>query len=157
MPMEKFLELLGESYKKFTNKKLIDIENSNSIIAAHSNIPNLIDKLDINDSKINECFDITADPIFIYGNQAALNLWELSFEEFVCFPSRNTADADQQNLRNALLQEVLDKGFIENYSGIRVSKSGKKFIIENATVFQVYDLNGRNIAQAVVFTNWKYI
>lgn len=155
--MEKFLELIARSYKQFTNKDLSNIDDLDSVIAAHSNIKNLIKKISENNSIVNECFDLSADPIFIYGNNAALKLWELSFEEFTKFSSRNTANLDQQSSRNSLLQEVLDKGFIENYSGIRVSKSGKKFMIENAMVFQVYDLQDHNIAQAVLFANWKYI
>lgn len=33
-----------------------------------------------------------ADPIFNYGNRRALELWEISWEDFTQIPSRNTAE-----------------------------------------------------------------
>ncbi|MGK7883316.1 MAG: MEKHLA domain-containing protein, partial [Crocosphaera sp.] len=36
------------------------------------------------------------DPILNYGNQKALDIWELTWEEFIQTPSRKTAEAIKQ-------------------------------------------------------------
>jgi MEKHLA domain len=47
--------------------------------------------------------DAGADPLFTYGNQAALELWEMSWEELTQMPSRQAAPAAERAQRARLL------------------------------------------------------
>src|SRR5580704_5418792 len=57
------------------------------------------------------------DPVLNYGNQAALELWEMKWEELTRTPSRLTAEAPNQEERARLLTEVAQRGFVDNYTG----------------------------------------
>ncbi len=69
-----------------------------------------------------------ADPVLNYGNQTALMLWEMSWAELTRTPSRLTAEAPNREERARLLAAVTASGFIDDYSGIRISKSGRRFV-----------------------------
>ena len=56
--------------------------------------------------------------------------------------------------RRRLLDEVGRHGFIENYSGIRISQTGRRFRIQNATVFNLLDHTGHHLGQAATFEDW---
>jgi len=98
-----------------------------------------------------------ADPILNYGNRAALELWEISWEEFTRTPSRLTAEAPRREERARLLDIVTRQGFIDNYSGIRISKSGRRFEISRATVWNLVSETGEPYGQAATFSEWKYL
>lgn len=98
-----------------------------------------------------------ADPILNYGNRAALNLWEISWEEFTRTPSRLTAEPPNRDERARLLDAVIRQGFIDNYSGIRISKSGRRFEISRATVWNLVSEKGEPYGQAATFSEWKYL
>ncbi len=92
--------------------------------------------------------DDAEDPILIYGNQKALDLWELPWEEFTRTPARNTAEPMEQADRDRFLAEVRTNGFVENYSGIRISSTGRRFRIRQATVWNLLDERDRYCGQA---------
>jgi hypothetical protein len=98
-----------------------------------------------------------ADPLLNYGNQKALQLWEMTSAEFLQTPSRKTAESPLREERARLLQLVTSQGFINNYSGVRISKSGKRFQIKKAIVWNVSDENGQNIGQAATFQDWVFL
>ncbi len=97
------------------------------------------------------------DPILNYGNQKALELWEMNWEKLTQTPGRHTAEADEREQRARFLQTVQRQGYIDNYSGIRISASGRRFKIERATVWNLIDSNGNYQGQAATFTHWKVI
>ncbi|MEM6278759.1 MAG: MEKHLA domain-containing protein [Verrucomicrobiota bacterium] len=97
------------------------------------------------------------DPILTYGNRTALELFELSWEEFTSTPSRFTAEEPERGERERLLEAVSRQGFIDDYSGIRISKSGRRFEIRNATVWNLLDLSGEKVGQAATFDGWRYL
>ena len=97
------------------------------------------------------------DPVLTYGNQTALDLFELDWEEFTRTPSRFTAEAPERGERERLLEAVARPGFIDDYSGIRISKSGRRFEIRNATVWNLLDEAGKKIGQAATFATWRYL
>lgn len=98
-----------------------------------------------------------ADPVLNYGNVAALRLWEMTWEELTRTPSRLTAEAPQRDERARLLAAVTAHGFIDDYSGIRISKTGRRFRIARATVWNLLDESGKHYGQAAVFGEWEFI
>lgn len=97
------------------------------------------------------------DPIINYANVAAQKLFEMNWSEFVRLPSRLSAEAVLQDERNRLLQRVAEHGFIDDYSGVRISSSGKRFLINYATVWNLQDSDGCYCGQAAMFSNWQLL
>jgi hypothetical protein len=92
-----------------------------------------------------------ADPIFFFGNRAALENFEMNFERFTAMPSRLSAEPMLREERQALLDRVARNGFIDNISGIRISATGRRFHIERATVWNLIDEHGSVQGQAATF------
>lgn len=97
------------------------------------------------------------DPVLTYGNRTALDLFELNWEEFTDTPSRFTAEEPERGERARFLEAVSRQGYIDDYSGIRISKSGRRFEIRNATVWNLLDSSGEKIGQAATFDGWRYL
>lgn len=95
-----------------------------------------------------------AEPIFCYGNAAALARFEMTWDEFTALPSRRSAEPVNQAERAALLARVTAHGYIDDYAGVRIAKSGRRFRIENATVWNVVDAAGVYQGQAATFSQW---
>lgn len=98
-----------------------------------------------------------ADPILNYGNRAALALWEMTWAELTRTPSRLTAEAPNRAERARLLDIVTRDGFIADYTGVRISKTGRRFRIVRATVWNVLTAGGRAGGQAALFDRWEYM
>ncbi len=101
--------------------------------------------------------DTEADPILNYGNSAALSLWEMSWEELTRTPSRLTAEAPNREERAKLLEAVTRRGFIDDYSGVRISKSGRRFRISQATVWNLLTEKDQPCGQAAMFDRWEFL
>ena len=98
-----------------------------------------------------------ADPVLNYGNAAALTLWEMSWEELIRTPSRLTAEAPNREERARLLEAVTKRGFIDDYAGVRISKSGRRFRIARATVWNLISERGEPCGQAATFNQWEFL
>jgi hypothetical protein len=98
-----------------------------------------------------------ADPVLNYGNAAALKLWEMSWEELTRTPSRLTAEVPNREERAKLLEAVTRRGFIDDYSGVRISKTGRRFRIAQATVWNLISEDGKNCGQAAMFSQWEFL
>jgi len=97
-----------------------------------------------------------ADPLLNYANRCGLELFELTWDELTRLPSRQTAEPDEQEDRQRLLATVTKQGYIDNYRGVRVTKSGRRFLIEQATVWNLLDEDGGFYGQAATFDYWKF-
>jgi MEKHLA domain len=95
------------------------------------------------------------DPLFNYANLAAQQLFERTWEEFIGLPSRLSAEAPERSERERLLTRVTTHGFIDDYSGVRISRSGHRFRILRATVWNVSDGSHHPIGQAAAFADWQ--
>lgn len=95
---------------------------------------------------------IEDDPLFFFGNQAALARFETTVEKLVGMPSRHSAEAPLREERQALLERVTRDGFIDDYAGIRISAHGTRFPISRAAVWNLIDENGECHGQAAAFT-----
>lgn len=94
------------------------------------------------------------NPIINFANQIALTLWETTFEVLTATPSRLTAEPVLQEAREKFLAEVARIGFVTGYSGVRISSTGRRFLIKNVTVWNLADAQGRPAGQAAAFDTW---
>ena len=94
---------------------------------------------------------IEEDPILNYGNQKALDLWEMDWETFTRTPGRHTAEPMEREERARFLERVRRQGYADDYRGIRISRTGRRFEIRQATVWNLMDANGQYAGQAVTF------
>lgn len=97
------------------------------------------------------------DQILNYGNKTAMNLWEMDWQTFTRTPSRLTAEPMHRDERAEFLRRVRECGFIDDYSGIRISSNGRRFRIRQATVWNVSDALGNYAGQAATFSNWEFL
>ncbi len=95
-----------------------------------------------------------AVPVFNYANRSALELFEMNWADFTCLQSRHSAEAENREQRQVLLSRVTEKGFIDHYSGIRISASGRRFRIEEAIIWNIIDKKGVYRGQAALFDKW---
>lgn len=97
------------------------------------------------------------DPVFNYANRTALALFETGWNDFTSTPSRLSAEPMEREERAQLLERVRRQGFIDDYSGIRISATGRRFRIQRATVWNVMDAHGAPAGQAVMIHQWEYL
>ena len=97
------------------------------------------------------------DPIFNYSNQTAQRLWEMNWEQFTQLPSRRSAEPVAEAEREAMLAEARRKGYISNYNGVRISSTGKRFIIKKAILWNIYDESNNYYGQAATFKEWEFL
>lgn len=98
-----------------------------------------------------------ADPVLNYGNRMALRLWEMDWQQLTSIPSRYTAEPMERSQRERLLAQAKQQGYINDYRGIRISSTGKRFWIENVVIWDVLDEENRCCGQAASFSQWQFI
>jgi len=96
-----------------------------------------------------------ADPTFTYANRTALGLFEFTWPQLLATPSRLSAEPVNQPERARLLARVAHDGFIDDYAGVRISGTGRRFYIRNATVWTLVDADGTARGQAAMFGEWE--
>lgn len=101
--------------------------------------------------------DSAEDPLFNYANQAALALFELTWQDLVVMPSRYSAEIVNREERERLLTQVTSQGYIEDYAGVRIARSGRRFLIQQAVVWNVIDAQGDHYGQAACFKDWQFL
>jgi hypothetical protein len=97
------------------------------------------------------------DPILNYGSHLALTLWEMTWDELLQTPSRLTAEVVNRAEREWMLERARTRGYVDNYRGVRIANSGRRFLIENAIVWSVMDQARRRLGQAATFSHWTFI
>ena len=95
-----------------------------------------------------------ADQLLNYANLTALGLWEMDWETLVKTPSRHTAEPMHRDERARLLERTHRDGYVDDYAGIRISRTGKRFRIERAIVWNLVDATGAHRGQAATFDTW---
>lgn len=140
-------DLLQVSFKALTGNVLMeDIEQEESAIHALWKAPFVLVSHGTEES-----------PVFNFGNKLALELFECTWGDFIQLPSKKSAEPVAQEERDRLLSEVTSNGFIRNYSGVRVSSTGKRFTIENAIVWNLIDKKKGYCGQAALFKQWTFL
>lgn len=97
------------------------------------------------------------DPKFTYANLTAQSLWETPWHDFIGMPSRYSAEPDLREVRSQMLERVRRDGYIDDYSGIRISKSGKRFELGSTIVWNLLNHNGEKCGQAATFNQWSHL
>ena len=101
--------------------------------------------------------DRSAVPRFIYANKAAQACFEYDWEEIVGLPSHLSAEPQDRAERQRVLDQVSRQGYATGYSGVRIAKSGRRFLIEDGVVWQLMDAAGGLRGQAASFGKWTDI
>jgi len=137
--------LLKTSYHRLLNKELIsDVDNGEQFARALFHAPFAV-----------VSHNTAVDPIFNYANLTALRLFAMDWDEFTQLPSKLSAEPVNQAERQRLLAEVTTKGYIDNYQGVRIAKTGQRFLIKNAVVWNLIDEAGYQ-GQAACFAEWEF-
>ena len=100
---------------------------------------------------------IGTDPLLVYANAAALQLWGRPWADMVGMPSRLTAPDDMRSKRQLALQVAQSQGTIRSYSGVRIDRDGRRFMIRNARIWTLWDEEQRSCGQAAYFSDWWWI
>ncbi len=137
-------QCLLDSFRRWTGKELLERLTQEEDLLALWNAPRVVVSHGTQD-----------DPIFQYGNQQALNLWEMRIDKFLGMPSRLTAEPLHRDERQRLLERTRQYGYVDDYRGVRISRNGKRFLIEDALLWTVVDRNGETIGQAATFDHWS--
>jgi hypothetical protein len=140
-------ELLYTTYNKITGKHLVEANTSVD--------SRIIDLYKAQFAIVSH--GIEDDPVFNFGNKVALELFALSWPEFIALPSRHSAEAMEREERKKLLNEVSQNGFIDDYSGIRIASTGKRFLINQALVWNLMNDQGCYCGQAAMFKQWTHL
>ncbi|MGO6694937.1 MEKHLA domain-containing protein [Rhizobium johnstonii] len=137
-----FFELLVGSFRRLVGKELVDKNRGPEwlygdapfVVVAHNADP---------------------DPVFGYANVTAQRRFGYSWNEFTKIQSRLSAGPAERGERQKLLDAVNDNGFMANYRGLRVMKSGKRFWMKDGIVWQLRDKRGFDHGQAATFSSWE--
>ena len=137
-------QCLLDSFCHWTGKELLERLTQEEDLLALWNAPQVV-----------VSHGTQGDPIFQYGNQQALNLWEMRIDEFLVMPSRLTAEPLHRDERQRLLHRTRQYGYVDDYRGVRISRTGNRFLIEDALLWTVLDRKGETIGQAATFDHWS--
>ena len=99
--------------------------------------------------------DTSLDARFVYANLAAQRRFEYSWQEFMGMPSRLSAEPQNQDQRQAFMDSVLEQGYVSGYQGRRIAKSGRRFLIQDVTVWNLVDADGILRGQAALIRRWS--
>lgn len=101
--------------------------------------------------------DTQQDPVFNYANMQAQQLFGMSWEEITQLPSRYSTEEMERTERARLLERVERNGYVDDYSGVRIARDGRRFTIHNATVWNLRDEEGGYCGQAALIRDWSPI
>lgn len=138
--------LLSDSYRQLTGRDLLKTNPLVSLAEALFEAPFVL-----------VSHDTRKDPVFNYGNRMALALFDLGWFGFTQLPSRKSAETPHRTEREELLARASQFGYIDDYTGVRISSSGKRFRIEKATIWNLLDEKNEYRGQAAVFSHWTPI
>ena len=141
-PRDPRLALIADSYARLLGQPLVDSQDD--LAEALWQAPRVI-----------VAHGTEADPVFFYGNRLALQTFDMDFASFTRLPSRYSAEPLAREERARLLERVSRDGFIDDYAGVRISASGKRFRIERAVVWNLVDRAGGHHGQAATFSHWQ--
>ncbi|MBU3666124.1 MAG: MEKHLA domain-containing protein [Chthoniobacterales bacterium] len=144
--IEETTALILRSYRHWFMADLVAMDHPSDAVGALFDAPRIV---------LSALGPFGTDHTFNYANRAALELFETTWDGLIGQPSSKSAEPVHRDERRRLLEEVRSRGFIENYSGVRISSEGRRFRIKQATVFNLLDEAGAYIGQAATFADWE--
>ena len=134
---------LCASYRRWTGKDLVVASSDRSLAESL-----------YRSAEVVLSHDTSPDPLFNYANLAGQELFEMDWAKVITTPSRFSAEPVNREERARLMTTVSEQGYIDNYRGVRISATGKRFLIERATVWNVLNESKELIGQAATFDHW---
>ncbi len=136
-----FFDLLVGSFRRLVGKRLVERERGPEWL--YGDAP----------------FMITAqrnnpEPAFIYANAAAQRLFGYTWSEFTRLTAQSLSGFAAQEEGRALLDALTRDGYMANYRGQQVTRSGSRFRMEDGIVWQLRDRFGHYHGQAAMFSRW---
>jgi PAS domain S-box-containing protein len=143
----RFAELLSSSFERVVGVPLL---------SGHKSGQNLAHLLYESAPFALLAHDTSPDPLFVYANRMAQHCFEYSWDEFVGMPSRLSAEEPDRAERRRFMDGVRRRGYVDDYRGLRIAKSGRRFWIKDATVWNLVDLDGALRGQAALIRQWAH-
>jgi len=97
------------------------------------------------------------DPIYNYGNRQGLELWELNWDDLIQTPSRTTTEPMGQEDRDNILTQTTTKGYAKGYSGVRISSTSKRILIQDVILWNLMDRQQQYQGQAAMFSHYHFL
>lgn len=96
-------------------------------------------------------------PRFFYGNRVALRLFAMRATAFIGLPSHESAEPAEREAREHMLEGLRLRGFVDDYSGVRIAANGRRFRIVATQVWNLDDASGERHGQAATFADWQFL
>ena len=77
-----------------------------------------------------------------------------AWDQITTLHSTYTAEPQNREVRQRFLAQVLQDGYVDNYTGVRIAFDKSRFEIRKATVWNVIVNNNERIGQAAYFAEW---
>jgi PAS domain S-box-containing protein len=135
LPMQKLEHLCRQillSYQRTPHQKIIPLQTVGNAypylfgysipILAHSGIPSS-----------------NHSPRYTFVNKAAIDLFGYSWNEFIGLESRYSAQEDDRQKRDNMMQRASLEGYVMGYHGIRIRKTGELFHVHDAFIWNIKD------------------
>lgn len=145
--LERHVARLRASYRRLTGRELIAADTS------AKEAPAVLDAAPY--AVVSHGSE--AEPIFNYANRCALELFAMDWARFTRTLSRDSAAPAEQGARAQLLERVARDGYADGYRGVRIAADGRRFLIEDTTVWNVADEDGRPAGQAARIGRWRFL
>lgn len=138
------LALIAESFARFSGRPLID--TAAPLEQALWEAPRAIVAHGTED-----------EPLFFYGNRAALGLFAMPAADFIGLPSHRSAEPGLREERARMLARLERDQIVDDYAGIRIAATGRRFAIVDAAVWNLTDAAGNRHGQAATFADWRFL
>ncbi len=128
------VKLLHDSLKKLTGRGLCERMGISDTVM-DSNV-DTYNNICLNDRFVLVSHGIQEDPVYNFSNQAGLEAFVRSWDQFIKLPSRQSVvfQSFDEELRIKLMKRVTDDGYVEGASGIRVRGDDKFIRLVDAVV-----------------------
>lgn len=145
--------LVDESLRKLSGEGIF--ERMGLSIAHEAN--DIYEKICENERFVLITHGIESDPIYNYGNVAALEAFARTWDDLRTIPSRESVviRSQDEKLRIELMKTVTDTGFVDGATGIRVRGDDKFIRLVDAVVWNCYDRESVYVGQAALFDRDK--
>lgn len=138
-------QYLLDSYVHWAGKELISRSDS-----SYEQAQRLFDSLFVVVSPA-----LQDDPVLNYGNRTALDLWEMDWDRFTQTPSCSTAEPVNREERARMLSQARKQGYLPDYRSIRISSTGKRFLVERATIWAIQQPDGTPLGQGATLARFN--